>query len=159
MARLSIILLLIIVVVLAVVALTSKSKVSKVDQKDFTFTLVAPQGQVEYKSSLDDSYSVLPEGEIELNSGSFVKTLGYPAEVVFSNNNSLSIDTDTEVQVVDEDESTIITQFFGRTWHRITSLTGTAEYQVETPTAVAAVRGTKFAVIFVKDSEESQVLV
>jgi hypothetical protein len=156
MTRLLIILIPALLIVLAIFAFATKS--SKEESKS-SFTLVVVEGEVEYKAPGEDNYSSVSGGEIELDSGSFVRTLDNPAEIVFSNENSLSIDANTEMQVEDEDGSTSIKQFFGKTWHRVMNLTGTAQYQVETPTAVAAVRGTKFGVIFTKDVEESQVLV
>jgi len=66
----------------------------------------------------------------------------------------ISIDKNTEIQIILDTTSTQIIQLAGNTWHRIKKLGSNENYQVETPTALATVRGTKFGVETSKEKSD-----
>ncbi|MBD3362660.1 hypothetical protein GF362_02990 [Candidatus Dojkabacteria bacterium] len=110
------------------------------------FTLIKEEDFVYYKLDEDAVYSKLEEEEIVLPSSSFVKTKEGIAYIIFPDNSLVSIDEYTELQINFESEKINIKQLIGSTWHRINDITTKKEYEVETPTTFASVRGTKFAV-------------
>lgn len=63
----------------------------------------------------------------------------------------IRLDSNTEVtlkEIIEEEETSVtIEQNAGRTWSTIQKVSGIDNYEVETPTAVASVRGTSFDVI------------
>ena len=142
-----VLLLLILGVVLALVAValfwftTSKSKTASLD----TFYLYKESGTVFYKLA-NQEYVKLEEDSKELVSGTYVKTETGLAHVVFPDNSTMSLAEDTEVQVTYDKKTINIYQTLGNTWHRVTQVVSDNEYKLETPTALATVRGTKFAV-------------
>ena len=142
-----VLLLLILGVVLALVAValfwftTTKSKTASLD----TFYLYKESGTVFYKLA-NQEYVKLEEDSKELVSGTYVKTETGLAHVVFPDNSTMSLAEDTEVQVTYDKKTINIYQTLGNTWHRVTQVVSDNEYKVETPTALATVRGTKFAV-------------
>lgn len=78
--------------------------------------------------------------------------------ITFPNGSELRLDVNTEVKINKGSENEIsIFQTLGRTWSRVIKLLGSQSYEVQTPTALATVRGTSFAVtlddIFVDEGE------
>jgi hypothetical protein len=117
-------------------------------QKDSIIVLIE-RGFVYYKEDKEGEYKVAKDEE-ELYPDYWVKTdRGAEAHLIFEDNTMISLDEETEIQVVDvatkEGETTVLKQFLGSSWHRINKLTGKS-YEVETPNAIAAVRGTIFGV-------------
>lgn len=82
-----------------------------------------------------------------LSSQDTIKTLTQSeATVAFSNGSELRLDENTRVTLNEVNTSHIsIFQHLGRTWSRVEGLLGKSQYEVETPTAVATVRGTTFS--------------
>jgi hypothetical protein len=67
--------------------------------------------------------------------------------ITFPNGSELRLDVNTEVKINKGSENEVsIFQTLGRTWSRVIKLLGVQSYAVETPTALATVRGTSFAV-------------
>ncbi len=67
--------------------------------------------------------------------------------VTFPNGSELRFDENTEIKIKDATVDKVsISQTLGRTWSRVVKLMGNQNYEVETPTALATVRGTSFAV-------------
>jgi len=121
------------------------------------FTLVKESGTVSYKEKETDQYKELTNEEMDLVSGSFIKTDADSYARVFMPDNSLiSIDQSTEIQINFQDNKTDITQLIGKTWNRVQTITQGGEFKVQTPNTVAAVRGTIFGV-GVDDDNHSRV--
>ncbi|MCA9385370.1 FecR domain-containing protein [Candidatus Dojkabacteria bacterium] len=120
-------------------------------------------GEVFYKNASDIEFSQLVEGSIEISPQSEVKVGEGSAYVLFSDNSVMSIDAQTEIEIDYKYNDVSIKQVVGNTWHRILNLNESeVNYKVETPTTIAAVRGTKFGVysdrsgatnIYVKEGE------
>lgn len=110
------------------------------------FTLYRESGEVFYKTSEASSYLSMTDNKVDLPSGSFIKTGKGLAQIVYPDNSVMSLDENTELQIHIDSAGTSIYQNAGNTWHRVESLSKGKEYKVETPTTLAAVRGTKFAV-------------
>jgi hypothetical protein len=124
-----------------------KDSESEKNNDSETFTLLKETGEIMYKESEGDDYVNLNKSEIELESGSFVKTdLDTFAQVILPNNSVVSIDELTEIQIEFEEDSTNIDQLTGNTWHRVKSLSSGDSYEVKTPNTIASVRGTIFSV-------------
>lgn len=67
--------------------------------------------------------------------------------VTFPNSSELRLDENTEIKIKNATTDKVsIYQTLGRTWSRVIKLLGTQSYEVQTPTALATVRGTSFAV-------------
>lgn len=82
---------------------------------------------------------------MELSINDKVRTLEGKATIVIFEGEMTRLEPNTEVSIKELSlESTTISQNSGSTWNRITKLGGVAEYNVETPTTVATVRGTGF---------------
>jgi len=121
-----------------------------------SYTLIKEDGKVEFKTSASDSYQTMNDPEITLRSGSFVKTNGSSnAQVILPDNSVISLDQSTEIQVNVSPNNVNIQQLVGRTWNRVETVTNGGSYKVTTPTSVAAVRGTIFAVAYSDQGDES----
>lgn len=71
---------------------------------------------------------------------------GADAVITFANGSQLRLDENTEVAVNSSTDRIAISQTLGRTWSRVMKLLGQSQsYEIETPTAVATVRGTTFS--------------
>lgn len=125
-----------------------------------TFVLIKEEAGVQYKSGSE--YVTLEDEQIELPSGSFVKTDQAGAQILLADNSLISLDSKTEVQINISAGEIDLVQLTGNTWNRIEKLTSNQGFRVETPSVIAAVRGTEFGVIvsgeelsdvFVTDSE------
>jgi len=109
--------------------------------------LLIDSGEVEFKNSENETYEAGYD-EQELYKGAYIKTgANSQSHLILSNNSIISLDQNTEIKLTDipteKNNYTFIEQFAGNAWHRVGELTG-GNYQVETPNAIAAVRGTIF---------------
>jgi len=72
------------------------------------------------------------------------------ATIVLFKGSIVRLDSNTEItlkKIIDDEETSVtIEQGAGRTWSTIQGISGMDNYEVETPTAVASVRGTSFDV-------------
>lgn len=86
----------------------------------------------------------------ELKEGDIVKTLAGKASVVFFDSSVLRLDENTEItikKIISEGTRSVeLKQIAGQTWSRVLKISGVQDYKIETPTTVATVRGTGFAV-------------
>ena len=122
------------------VALQAKS------QEVSAAVLLVEYGEV-YTSETDQNYKLVTQEELEIISGTFVKTALSSAHILLPNNSVISLDENTVIQLNFGQSSIDIKQIIGNTWHRLENLSGTnSSYQVSTQTAIAAVRGTEFGV-------------
>jgi len=115
----------------------------------------------------DDVFYTLPnepetqlvDEETSIPSGTEVRTSNGIAVVVFLDDSIMTIDENTTVMVNYDDKSVSVLQSIGNTWHRVTSLiSSNNSYEVNTPSALATVRGTVFGVM-VDENGESDVMV
>jgi hypothetical protein len=111
--------------------------------------LIIDTGPVEVMHS--GSWSPAVTG-MELVQGDSVRTLeGAEARIIFFEYSVMRLAPLTEIMIEafspDPDDTYIyIRQEAGRTWNKVLSLSGISSYEVETPEAIASVRGTAFSV-------------
>lgn len=119
--------------------------------------LVIESGNVQYKTETGDWKAA--SNNMKLNQGDSVKTLESSlANIIFSDS-VLRMDSSTEITIDGlNKESVSIMQTVGRTWSRILKISGISSYEVNTPNAIASVRGTGFAVIFNENGTEIKVI-
>ena len=129
---------------------TSELKLPKLVVKSGIVQLAANSSSG-WKSALNNS---------RLRDGARVRTLdNSKAEIIFFDSTATRLAENTEILLKSSSKKLVeIFQSSGRTWNRIIRLAGIEEYKVQTPTAVAVVRGTAFTidvdndtVILVKD--------
>jgi hypothetical protein len=110
-----------------------------------TATLIVESGDVSYKLPNSD-YQKTTFEQIDLPTGSSVKTGEGLAHVVFPDDSMASVAENSEIAVSFSDTAMSISQLIGRTFHRVSKVVSGHSYEVETPTTVATVRGTEFGV-------------
>ena len=73
------------------------------------------------------------------------------ASIILFESSIVRLDSNTEVTleelIKDEKTSVTIQQDSGRTWNTVSKISGIDDYDVQTPTTVASVRGTAFVII------------
>lgn len=81
------------------------------------------------------------------------------ASIILFKSSIIRLDSNTEVtlrEIVDEVETNVsIDQNSGRTWNTVRKISGIDNYEVQTPTTVASVRGTSFLVNVTKEGGTS----
>ncbi len=108
------------------------------------------------EGSVSVNGSPATEGKL-LKTGDVVKTgLASSAKMVFYDSAVLRLDENTEITIkyTSSEEKVSVYQTSGQTWSRILHLSGVTEYDVETPTTIASVRGTGFKVKVTSDDTE-----
>ncbi len=101
----------------------------------------------------------ITNNEIEVKVGDKIATGDKGvAYLLFADNSSVTIDSNTEIEIQAETNNsdnfqTKLFQSIGRTWMRVENLTGKkADFEVETPNTIAAVRGTQFGYYSIEHS-------
>lgn len=135
---------------------TNEAPVNKVVS---LFTLYRISGEVFYKKETDSNFSLLEGESIELPNHTTVKTTVGKATVLLDDRSMITLKENTQIEVVSSDGGFDIMQFFGTTYHRVETLVTGKTYEVRTPTTLAAVRGTKFAVFYDATKKETKVAV
>lgn len=112
--------------------------------------LIIESGIVEIKNEGDD-WSTAKNGTILYQSDIIRTGNNTEASVVFFESSIIRLDSNTEIilkELITEAEKTSITiqQNSGRTWNTVLKVSGIDDYEVQTPTTVASVRGTSFDV-------------
>ncbi|MBW3022839.1 FecR family protein [Candidatus Woesearchaeota archaeon] len=122
-------------------------------------------------SSETVAYLNIDSGRVEVNKGSgwqaatdqmelkeqdSVRTLeDGQASIVFFESDIMEMQPNTEVSLTELVANSVkVNQKSGETWNRVSKLTGTREYEVETPNSVATVRGTGFGVNVSDEGDE-----
>lgn len=123
------------------------------------FMLYRTSGEVLYKKEGDNNFSSITADEIRLPNKTSVKTANGKAYVLFEDASMITLKENTEVIVSIDDGNISIKQMFGKTYHRVQTLLTGKSYEVRTPTTLAAVRGTKFAVSYDEVKKETKVAV
>lgn len=122
-------------------------------------TLFVESGIVATKVSGEGEYSTVSTQTLKILSGTFVRTDTGRAYVTLPDTSVISIEPFTEIQVTFSPTKTTIAQMAGNTYHRVRALTAGDSYEVVTPTNVASVRGTKFAVSYSTTTKMTKVAV
>lgn len=124
-------------------------------------TLYREFGDVFYTPS-GETQEVKLNGEqvsAPIEPGTQVRTLEGSAYVLFPDNSMLSIDKNTTLVIEYTKEKVSILQTLGNTYHRVKTLESGQQYEVRTPGTLAAVRGTKFAVLLDGKTKKAKVKV
>jgi len=118
--------------------------------------LIIDHGTAQYNS---DGVWNDARSRMELKQDYSVKTLSDSmAKIIFSDS-VMRLDANTEVKLDTlSPEKVSVTQMLGRTWSRLLKISGISDYEVNTPNAIASVRGTGFAIIFNGNNTEIKVL-
>ncbi len=83
-----------------------------------------------------------------------VSTKDGEATIAFEDGSELRLDQQTTIMITKESNEMTIMQSAGQTWTRLMAIAGIETYKVQTPTSVATVRGTGFAVNVSDDGAE-----
>jgi hypothetical protein len=97
---------------------------------------------------INEFQSVTAE-ETEIFNNTVIQTQEAYAHVVLPDSSLMSLDKNTTVEIkLANDQRSVISQIAGNTWHRVKEIINPSDdrYQVITPNAVAAVRGTEFGI-------------
>ena len=112
-------------------------------QKSSQLTLIKETGEVSYKVG-DTDFKPVSEEETLIANASYVKTGSEGlAHVILPDDSMISLSNSTEMQINYDASKTSILQNLGNAWYRVQKLAG-RDFEVRTPGAVAAVRGTIF---------------
>ncbi len=137
----------------------TSNPVSTISGTTSTFTLYRTTGDVFYKKERDNNFSLVETDEMRLPNRTSIKTANGKAYVLFEDTSIVSLKENTEIVIVIDDGNVIVKQMFGKTYHRVKTLLTGKSYEVRTPTTLAAVRGTKFAVSYDEIKKETKVAV
>uniref|UniRef100_A0A7C4UBV8 FecR protein domain-containing protein n=1 Tax=candidate division WOR-3 bacterium TaxID=2052148 RepID=A0A7C4UBV8_UNCW3 len=112
-------------------------------------------GDVKVKSE-----GVWKEGylELELRNGDSVFVLDGKAEIVFDDNTTAIIDSNTMIGINTSENSNRIYLNFGRIWAKVSKLLTGKIFEIEDNNCIAGVRGTEFVVSYNGDSSGIDVL-
>jgi len=137
------------VVILCVIGLVFLVLNPGVVEATATAELVDISGVVEVKQG--ETWTTA-ESNMELYESDSVRTgENSSASIVIFKGSIIRLDSNTEVtltEIIQQEEGNSVTidQEFGRTWSTVQGISGIDDYEVQTPTAVASVRGTSFDV-------------
>lgn len=140
-------------------SLPGESGVSTGTSTDTVFTLYRTSGEVFYRQEQDNNFTSLTVDSVELPNNTTVKTANGKAAAILSDKSVITIKENTEILISSSSAGFNIKQFFGKTYHRVETVITGKTYEVRTPSTLAAVRGTKFAVFYDEKTKESKVSV
>lgn len=117
-------------------------------------TLIINQGTAEVKYASSNEWITAKSG-MAVKEGMTIRTLADSKAVMILRDSSVTrLDENTEININNLDESSVsIVQAAGQTWTRLLKLSGIDDYEIETPDAIATVRGTAFAVSIVNGTK------
>ena len=113
--------------------------------------LIIESGSVQVKHSGEPWISA--QNGMLLHQSDYIKTgNNTSASIILFESSIIRLDSNTEValqEIFDQEgkSSVTIDQNAGRTWNTVRKISGIDDYEVQTPTTVASVRGTAFVVI------------
>lgn len=146
-----ILLIVVIVCVIAIVWLLLAPEVAKAQEKA---QLVIESGIVEVKRE-GGSWTVGENGMDLYQSDSVRTGDNSSASIILFKTSIVRLDSNTEVtleELIREEETIVaLQQDSGRTWNTISKISGIDDYEVQTPTTVASIRGTAFVVIVLEN--------
>lgn len=105
-------------------------------------------GDISFKNKAASTFTSVTDTKMTIANFATVKTGNGRGYVIFPDNSSIALSTSTEIQISYEPTKISIMQLLGSTYHRVTSLATGNKYEVRTPNTLAAIRGTKLAVIY-----------
>jgi len=110
-------------------------------------TLIINQGSAEVKYANSNEWITAKSG-MAVKEGMTIRTLAASKAIMILRDSSVTrLDENTEININNLDKSSVsIVQAAGQTWTRLLKLSGIDNYEIETPDAIATVRGTAFAV-------------
>ena len=107
---------------------------------------------------INDNPAIVVTDGLEVTTGDTIKTIGNATLDIYYSDGSISnLDTGSEMEILEgteveeNDEDGIITKIrikltSGKIWNKVARLASASEFNVETTTAIAGVRGTEFGV-------------
>jgi len=126
-----------------------------------SLTQIAGDVRVARAATPNNFARVAPTPNTGLGTNDFVRTLNGRATVTFSDQSVITLIEGTTIKVVQQmmanTVTTRVTQYIGSIWFNITRRTGT-QTTLETPTAVAAIRGTQGTQDVPNDSQSTHAL-
>jgi len=112
--------------------------------------LVIDAGSVQVKHA-GGSWTTAENGMFLYESDSVKTGDDTSASVILFESSIIRLDSNTEImleELIQQEETSVkIKQDAGRTWNTVRKISGIDDYEVQTPTTVASVRGTAFVVI------------
>jgi hypothetical protein len=128
------------------------------EEDEIKAQLIIESGEVQVKTA-GGAWTTADNG-MDLYESQSVKTGdNTSASIILFKSSIIRLDNNTEVTIrtlIEEDETNIeIEQNSGRTWNTISKISGIDNYEVQTPTTVASVRGTSFGVYYLADGNIS----
>ena len=114
--------------------------------------LIIESGIVKIKHEGDHDWSTGKNGMILYQSDKIKTENNTEASVVLFESSIIRLDNNTEItliEIITEAGKTTVTiqQNAGRTWNTVLKVSGIDDYEVQTPTTIASVRGTSFDVL------------
>jgi hypothetical protein len=111
--------------------------------------LIIEYGTVEVRH-VGGSWNLADSGMLLYQSDSIRTGENTSASIIIFKSSIIRLDSNTEItirEIIDEVETNVtIEQNSGRTWNTVRKISGIDNYEVQTPTTVASVRGTSFLV-------------
>jgi hypothetical protein len=139
-----------VIVIICIIGLVWLILTSEVTADKAKAQLVIDYGTVQVKHS-GGSWTTAENGMYLYKSDSVKTGDNSSASIIFFKTSIVRLDSNTEVtleELIREVETSVtIQQDSGRTWNTVSKISGIDNYEVQTPTTVASVRGTGFVVI------------
>jgi len=121
-----------------------------VEAEETSAQLVIDSGTVQVKHE-GGSWASAENGMLLYQSDSVKTGDDSSASIILFETSVVRLDSNTEVTIDEltqqEETNVLLSQDSGRTWNTISKMSGIDDYEVQTPTTVASVRGTAFVVI------------
>ena len=141
----------VILCIIGLVLFTLNSDVIDIDESsdEAKAQLIVESGNVQVKSG-GGLWASAQNGTLLYQSDSVKTGSNTSASIVLFKTSIIRLDSNTEVTIREiqqaEETSVEIEQNSGRTWNTIKKISGIDDYEVQTPTTIASVRGTSFDV-------------
>ncbi len=116
-------------------------------------------GDVSFREKTASTYTKVSSEKMLIPNYSSVKTTNGRGYVIFPDNSVITLSTSTEIEINHTSTKVSILQLLGSTYHRVTTLAKGNTYEVKTPNTLAAIRGTKFAIVYNPTSKKTLVAV
>lgn len=141
--------------VLVLLFFTSMYAISSAQNLNLT-KLILQKGTVLYKLPEGKDFQRVTGGAIFLPEGSVIQTMeDSSAKVTFPDESSMLMGENTILKIItqktDDKEENFALKLIGRIYINVTKAIKKKEYQIETPTALATIRGTKANIIVEKN--------
>lgn len=126
----------------------------------YPIVIYVEKGELSYKLPTQNNFVIASSTSIKVPNMTIVQTgTNARGTVLLPDNSMITLLADTQVTVNYSDTRVSIFQAFGTTYHRVEKLVTGGSYQVQTPETLAAVRGTKFAVLYDLKTKKTKVSV